>query len=321
MASSHFSTKFFIYGLIGGFYHSKEFRPWTKYTWLLVNVLSFFITVIFGCYGYWITTDEKTFADKAFVFATANINVFSIVIIPSITYKYRSELEVILHFVENKWPKNIIYQSMARRREARRYLIYAIAMGSTLAVFVITLHPALMLWYGSSKLHSLQHYIYPVPYIHRIDSVLVYFLITAVHCASAVLIVSVLVVVPPFLMILAFEFYVAFTINGDQLEQFAIKAKDDFHACYKKYTSLASTRQVQNFRQDITKFQLRLLQRLSIASQDHQELRRCSNNFVVMLVVPQWRGKINFNLKFPQFHLIGPNLASTLGYGLCAYHS
>lgn len=283
-----FILKYIIYGITGGFYHSKYFKRWIKFAWTVLTFSSYFIVVIIGCGGYWLTTDNIPSAEISHLILMAVINTFVFVVIPAFTYRHRRELETILDFVDKEWKhKGMSCRLKSRIRAREKFILYLIVSNSFCSFVFILLHPFEILIYNRSKVSDVLDYVFPIPWLHQSDSTTLFLLIFIVHSVCMLVCLFVLICWNPFFINLAYQIYDAFSITCDRMHQFSTQAEQAFEKTYEQFSccndtfvfgnqglTLAAEKKNIALQCEIELHRSRLLQNVLITAKEHQQLRR-----------------------------------------------
>lgn len=284
------ALKYMMYGLTGGFHHSKYFNRWIKISWTVITLLLYLSAVIMGCGRFWLITNNAPNTEITQIFVMAIINTFAFVIIPIFTYWHRRELETILDFVDKEWK----YKGMSRKVQScidsrPKCILYFLATSSLNTFAFLLLYPLDLLISSPSKVDiiNILDFFFPMPWLHQINSSSLFLFIFMIHSVRLIVSLIVLISWNPFFLSLAYQIYDAFLITCDRMHQFSSRAEEAFEKTYGKFSSckdtfvcgdkglqLAMEKKRIALQNQIESNRYRLFQNILITAREHQQLRR-----------------------------------------------
>lgn len=280
-----------MYGVTGGFYHSKYFKRWIKFSWTVTSLLAYFIIVIVGCGGYWLTTDNIPSGEIIHLLVISIINTVILILIPAFSYCHRYELETILDLdLDEKWK----HEGLSRKIECeiatrRKRILLSISSNLLVILVLVVLQIFEKFILKSSKgIGVLEHY-YPVPWLHKINSYNLFLLIFIIHSACMMVQASIAICWNPFFVLLVSQIYDALSITCDRMHQFSRQAEYSFEKTYEKFScskdepTLMFGNRGSQFAEEKKNIAMhcelefhrsRLLRNVLISAKEHQLLRR-----------------------------------------------
>lgn len=255
-----------------------------------MSLVSYFIGVIVGCGGYWLTTDTIPSAEVSHLCRMGIISTFVFISIPAFTYWHRHEVEIIIDFVEKEWK----YKGMSRKVQScidsrPKCILYFLATSSLNTFAFLLLYPLDLLISSPSKVDiiNILDFFFPMPWLHQINSSSLFLFIFMIHSVRLIVSLIVLISWNPFFLSLAYQIYDAFLITCDRMHQFSSRAEEAFEKTYGKFSSckdtfvcgdkglqLAMEKKRIALQNQIESNRYRLFQNILITAREHQQLRR-----------------------------------------------
>jgi hypothetical protein len=184
------------YYCLGGVYSSRNFTLFTKCAYFGLKVVAIFLVDIVGVVGYLLTANVITFLDIVSITFMPSVLVFVLAIIPFITHRYHREFETLFDYMENCAIVRSQSATSSSSSSATGFRLVekvdSIAeslgrlkvVGVVCAVYVsVGAVDILLFCEQENSYRNLQHHMFPTPYLDRIPSISLFWILYAIESA------------------------------------------------------------------------------------------------------------------------------------------
>lgn len=174
------------YYCLGGIYTSRNFSKLVKSICFFINAGTIFLVSVIGGCGYVVTVKAITVLDLISVTFMPAVVIFVLGVIPFITHSFHREFEELFRYIENcatippqeASSKISGFVSIKRVDSIKRSWRWSnIAHAICLFYVVIAAFDILFVCEQENSFRNLQHHIFPMPYLDRIPSLYVFWVV------------------------------------------------------------------------------------------------------------------------------------------------
>lgn len=265
-------VKNILFGVIGGFYFSLNFEPRLKHLWLGLNLLSGGVSGVMVI-GYFIAGSHTDWKSILYACCIAESVIFGTVFSPLFTYHFRHELDLMLHLNTRENKRNVEHVDHLQRMKNHFVFMNIIFF----LLFVITylgfiLYPLFAA--NDDYYNDPNFYLIPNPLIRNVDTVKKFMSLSVILCLIYTVPLIMCVCFEINILIVSYEFYVAFTILCSRMAEFSRHSEMTFEEINEKYASLHSKIGSIFYKQQIEAERQNLMRNIVGAVKDYQKLSR-----------------------------------------------